>query len=345
MATVKEIAERANVSIGTVDRVIHNRGRVSSDTRKRIEDIIRELDYSPNFFAKNLRRGQNYRFSVLMPRKEQDNSFWSLIWQGMEKATAELSAYNIEVTPYYYDRNSDRSFQIQSNKILSEIPDGLIIAPVLSVNLKDFIERIPDTVPYVFVDSRIDNSKPISYIGHHPYKSGVLAAKLMKLLAGEKQGTIAVIRSYLEEYHMDQRARGFHSYFANDEGITLVDYNITGVENRKSYTEITKRCVQSNSDLIGIFVTNVYTNYVAEYLSVLDQTQKPKLIGYDLVKENIKYLKDGVIDFLLSHRPDIQGYNALMQLYDYRVIKRDVESEPFMPIDILTKENIDFIKI
>ena len=64
MATIKEIAELAKVSIGTVDRVIHNRGRVSKETEKKIKAIIDELNYQPNFFAKNLKLSKEFNFNL-----------------------------------------------------------------------------------------------------------------------------------------------------------------------------------------------------------------------------------------------------------------------------------------
>jgi len=51
---VKEIARRAKVSIGTVDRVLHNREGVSEKTKTKINKIIQELDYQPNILARRL---------------------------------------------------------------------------------------------------------------------------------------------------------------------------------------------------------------------------------------------------------------------------------------------------
>ena len=53
---IKDIAERAGCSIGTVDRVIHNRGKVSAPVKKRVLEIIKELDYKPNVNARVLAR-------------------------------------------------------------------------------------------------------------------------------------------------------------------------------------------------------------------------------------------------------------------------------------------------
>ena len=54
MATIKEIAEKAGVSIGTVDRVLHNRGMVNAQTKERVETVMKELNYRPNQVAQGL---------------------------------------------------------------------------------------------------------------------------------------------------------------------------------------------------------------------------------------------------------------------------------------------------
>ena len=60
MATIKDIAKLANVSIGTVDRVIHNRGYVSPDTKKRVKQAIKTLNYTPNIYARQLKLAKKY---------------------------------------------------------------------------------------------------------------------------------------------------------------------------------------------------------------------------------------------------------------------------------------------
>lgn len=54
LSGVKEIARRANVSIATVDRVLHNRVGVALKTKEKIESIIKDMDYKPNILAKRL---------------------------------------------------------------------------------------------------------------------------------------------------------------------------------------------------------------------------------------------------------------------------------------------------
>ena len=64
--TLKDIAERANVSAATVDRVIHGRGNSRPETIERIRRAIDELGYRPNRAAAHLVRGRAWRIGVMI---------------------------------------------------------------------------------------------------------------------------------------------------------------------------------------------------------------------------------------------------------------------------------------
>jgi LacI family transcriptional regulator len=88
-------------------------------------------------------------------------------------------------------------------------------------------------------------------------------------------------------------------------------------------------------------VTNSRVFSVASFLEKSKRTDI-SLIGYDFLKENIEYLKKGLIDFLICHKPEEQGYRGLMALYQTLVLGSPVDKVHFMPIDIITKENQAF---
>ena len=343
MTTVKKIAELAEVSIGTVDRVIHKRGRVSKETREKIEKIINELGYTPNFFAKSLRRSKVYSFAVLIPQSEQDNNFWKLFHPGIERARKQLEAYNVKISIFNYDRTSGESFKRESWKMLQSEPDGFILAPVLMPAVEAFVHQIPENIPYVFIDSPIQNTNCLFHIGHNSYQSGRLAGQLTNTSIGGKSGTVAVFRSFGRMIHMADRVNGFRDYMSNRNDIQLKYYDIKGVESNKFYADLTEQAISESPDLLGIYITNAYAHGIARYLQENNLKKELSLVGYDLVDENIKYLKEGYIDFLISLRPDLQAYRALFALYRSLVQNRVMDdSEVKIPIDILTKENIDY---
>ena len=66
-----------------------------------------------------------------------------------------------------------------------------------------------------------------------------------------------------------------------------------------------------------------------------------KFIGYDLLQKNVKALKSGKVNYLLAQRPEIQSYRGMKALCEYKIFKNEIKRKNFMPIDILTSENID----
>ena len=83
MATIKEVAERARVSVATVSRVVNNSGYVSTDLRERVEDAMRALQYKPSALARSLRRQETHTIGVLVPALNQP--FFSTLIFAMEK--------------------------------------------------------------------------------------------------------------------------------------------------------------------------------------------------------------------------------------------------------------------
>ena len=103
---IKDIAERAGVSPGTVDRVLHNRGRVSSEARAKILQIVEEMNYEPNLIARALGSNKIYRLAALIPDDNVD-LYWEAPRQGIEKAEKDLKQFGIiidnshEILPCY----------------------------------------------------------------------------------------------------------------------------------------------------------------------------------------------------------------------------------------------------
>jgi LacI family transcriptional regulator len=68
----------------------------------------------------------------------------------------------------------------------------------------------------------------------------------------------------------------------------------------------------------------------------------PKIVGYDLIPQNIALLREGKIDFLICQKPELQGFHAIHLLFDYLVKKEVIRKENYTSIDLITRENIDF---
>jgi LacI family transcriptional regulator len=82
---IKDIAQLAGVSVGTVDRVLHNRGRVSEDALTKVMGVLDQIDYKPNLIARTLGANKTYRIAALMPDPKQD-PYWAYSRSGLTQA-------------------------------------------------------------------------------------------------------------------------------------------------------------------------------------------------------------------------------------------------------------------
>ena len=343
ISTIKEISKRVGVSIGTVDRVLHQRGRVSKETEERVRRIIEEIDYRPNVFAKHLRLSKIFNFGILMPKPSQDSHYWTLPIQGIARAQHELATQKVRARYFFYDKFSPGSFGKISAELLQTPLDGILMAPVLSKSFESFIKDIPDGLPYVFFDSYISNARPLAYIGQDSFQSGVLSARLMQMLLPDKGG-IAVFRVLPEDYHIDERLNGFVSYCRRQIGMDAHVFEIDGDRSVETRRRTFEKAFGEIPDLRGVFVTNATTHQVASHVKSLGLQGKVHIIGYDLIDENARFLREGVIDFLISQQSERQGYEGIYALYRHVVLKMPVESKIMMQLDIVTLENVDYYK-
>ena len=94
--TIKEIAEYANVSRGTVDRALHGRGGIRPDVERRILAIAESMGYKPNSVAKSLANlKKKMTVGLLLPSIQ--NPFFTDLIQGATDAQKALEDYGIEV--------------------------------------------------------------------------------------------------------------------------------------------------------------------------------------------------------------------------------------------------------
>ncbi|MFD2937441.1 LacI family DNA-binding transcriptional regulator [Spirosoma flavum] len=343
---VKEIARRANVAIATVDRVIHNRTGVSAKTREKINKIIAELNYQPNLLARQLASGKIISIAVLIPSVTEETDFWEAPLQGIQQAEAEIRSYGININLFFFELNNPNSFITQANKILDSTVDGIVLAPSFVDEAQEFTTTCQQKgIPFVFIDADIPGQESLSYIGPPLFQSGYLAGKLSTYKLREASKLLVVnIATSLDSFTYKQIEEGFRTYFTDHKlkyPILRADIQQTDFASIAHYLQ---ELFDANTDIDAVFVSNSRVFSVARFLNSRQSFQKPLLIGYDFVNENIRYLANGTIDFLICHQPKDQGYRSIMALYQHLVLLAPIAKEYYMPIDIVTQENQAFYR-
>lgn len=342
-----DIARMAGVSTGTVDRVLHNRGRVSEEKRAKVEKVLKEINYEPNMVARFLASKKSYKFAILAPTYSSGD-YWQLVCEGIDKATDELKKFNISTEYFLFNQYDRFSFLNAVNSLKEKEFDGVLIATLFG----DYVIKLSkelDTkgMPYIYIDSGISGQKDLSYFGGDSFGTGVIAAKLLLNEVGTSADIIiAHIRFRYKEISVQMKTRenGFMEYLENNN----FRGNIHHIEiNPDDYTKTlleVKDIINNSQGLVGGIVLNSRIYELVTLLEKLDadQQNKIRLVGHDAIERNIKGLRDGRISFILSQRPELQGYDALKAMGNYFLFTQVPEKVNYMPIDILIKENVDY---
>ena len=335
---IKDIADKAGVSIGTVDRVLHDRGEVSKKTKEKILAIIEAYDYHPNIMAQALTSKKTYVFATLIPKPDSENSYWEQPLKRIADAVKSLREYNIKLEQFFFNQNSKSEFKKQFENIIKIKPQAVLIAPVFATEAQSFTEILFESnIPFVFINSDIKNSKRLCFVGQDDFQSGMLAGKLASINLNSEDTVLVVniTKNYKNKRHYVNRNKGFMNYFKNKP------FKVVKLELKDDFTKSFKLVLKENPDIRSIFVTNSKVYKVANLLKQ-SRLKDITLIGYDLIDENIKYLNNEFIDFLISQNSIDQGYKGIYYLFDSVVKKTPVKKEDLMPITIITKENIDY---
>ena len=337
--TVKEIAKLAGVSIGTVDRVLHNRGRVLPETAEKINAIIKKNRYTPNPIARRLKRQKSYRFCALIPGGNMDSGYWNQAIIGIQGEIREMASLGIETEIMEYNHFDAAEFKRAAREILDKNPDGVIFAPVSPEDAKPFVEKLhAKKIPYAFFDSDLPGARPICAIGQDSYKGGYLAGRLLRLFIGRTPSSVAVFYTPMS-YHISRRKDGFMSY-SREQGIRTVVKKYTHNDGKVISEKEIVNFLEKQPDLQGVFVSYADVHQVAEAAEERRKKGGFFIVGYDLVPANYSLLKEGRIDAIISQRPQEQSRQAFLSLYRHIVLENAVEPSIEMPLDIYVRENL-----
>lgn len=339
---IKDIAEKAGVSTGTVDRVIHNRGNVSPSARAKVLEVMEKLKYEPNIIASTLAYNRTIQIATFMPDPDTD-PYWKYPQQGIDKAIKAVGHYGVEMQSYYFDLFDPASFQKAGEELIQQKPDALLFPPLFlqeSEYLLDRCEELDITVSFINTD--IEGRKALSYVGQDSYQSGVLAGKLLNVGYRRPLRTLVLHlgKETTNAKHLLDKERGIKDYFAGnyDGESPIVMAHYADFDDQAKLREFLIEVNRDNPGLSGIFVTNSRAYKLVKALKD-EEVAHLRIVGFDLLPENLKYLDERKISFLINQNPAQQGYLGIMNIVNKLIFRKTVNRIQHLPLDIVVSEN------
>ena len=314
--TIKDIAMHAGVSRGTVDRVLNNRGGVNHDVAKRILEIAKQLNYTPNRAGKVLAACKKpVSVGVILP--SIGNSYFKAVIDGINAAAAQLGDFGLTVV---LKEMKGFDTQVQLRLIDELVESGVSAVCLVPIDDSLIAEKINSLyergIPVISINSDIADTKRLCYVGADYEKSGRTAAQLLGLITGNKANVLVVTGSCKMKGH-NQRIVGFNKVVKSQfDGIKVADVFECNDDNFTAYC-IVKENLAKNSRIDSLFLAAGGVLGACE--AVTDSKRNVNIISFDETEEIKDLILNDVIKATICQQPFEQGYKPINIVFDYLV--------------------------
>lgn len=321
MATIKDVAREAGLTVTTVSRVLNNRGYISEATRKKVYQVMAGLDYQPNEIARSLYRKHSKMIGVIIPTVS--HPFFGELSSAIELSAYE-AGYKIVLCNSHLDQTKERVYVdlLKRHKM-----DGIVMAShTLEV---DEYENL--NMPLVTVDRQISPSIPS--ISSDSFEGGRLAAQLL-LRKGAKRA--AHICGSLK---LDLLPNRRHDAFVQEmtaHGVPpiVVQTNID-VFDVTQYESLVNRLFDEHPDIDAVFASDVKAAHVIQTCHRLGKRvpQDVMVVGYDDIK-----LANLLVPRLTTvHQPIDEMGRRIVELIIRQVNGEEVPSMTVLPVTLIER--------
>ena len=340
--TAQKIAELAGVSRGTVDRALHDRGRVNPEVAARIRKIADELGYKPNIVGQALVRSkQGVRIGVILQSIETPTM--QIVQEGTRRAADELRTSGCEVVMRLLRGLDDELLLESIEELASQGIQGLAISPNNTPELRQCINELDEQgIPVVTFNSDVPGSRRLCFVGQDCYRAGQTAACLMHQLLPDGSEVLP-LTGHLNNSAHNNRLNGFLDTLRQENlgGLRILPFQPCFDRDDYAY-EVTQHALREHPDIAGIYVASNGQEGVCRAVEEEGRKGQIKIIAYDLNEPNMQLLRSDSLSFVLDQEAFEQGYRPPYLLYEYLMHKKQPAHELlYTDIAIRTKYNSD----
>ena len=290
--TVHDVATEAQVSLATVDRVLNNRGGVSSKAVAKVKAAVAQTGYVRNLAAANLSRRRVYRFCFVVP--SGDTGFVALLLSALERERMAMLEEQIliQVIP---TRAFDVADQISALRSLD--CDAVAIMVSEAPEIQQEVTRLRASgVRVITLVADLPNSDREAYVGLDNVAAGRTAGDFAGRLI-HRSGAVLMIAGSLSSRDHNERLMGFR-------GVMKERYNhltlLSAVEGNDDAATVERLVANSAAQqpLLGIYAIGAGNRGLVRAVKALDP--KPVAIVHELTATSRDGLRDGTIDLVLD---------------------------------------------
>lgn len=342
--TINDVAKAAGVSKGTVDRVLHNRGEVSRKSKEKVLRVIEELGFKPNLYASLLASQKERVICCLLPECNP-GEFWSLAYKGLAEGADVVGRYGIKVNVVKYDQYSIGSFRQACAQVLESEPSGVILAPLFRDEVLNFTSVLSSRgIPYIYIDTKLEETGYLAYFGMPMYQSGQLCADLL-VNRHDVPEKIYVIRISRDKEGLSdptvERRSGFLDYMSEKYPHVLIENVFIDPKDEDGIEACLDRTLGADAERRNVVMFNSRIHIVSDYMEKRG-IKGWRVVGFDALQKNMEALRTDRVQVLVAQHADRQALEAVTAMTDHLIMGAAVRKDNFTQMDILTKYNCDY---
>lgn len=334
---IREIATALGISIGTVDRALHNRPGVNPKTRAKVLKMAERLQYRPNVAARNLKLNRRIRLAVHLP--QEIASFFDPLREGVRAAAAMAHGVKIDLDFRTYPRLGDGDVQLMKEDLGREY-DGIVITPGNPAAIEPMIRQfVAKGTAVICVASDAPRSGRLATVSVDAAISGGIAAELLGT-AIRSDGLVATITGDLSTFDHAEKLRGFAATLATlAPHLTLLPA-VESHERPKDAYQATLALLKRQPTPMGFYISTANSIPVLHALDEHNLLKSVAVVTTDLFPELAGLLESGKILATIYQRPFTQGKTAFEALVRWLV--EGIRPEPVMRLapHIILRSNL-----
>lgn len=302
MATMKDVAQRAGVGVGTVSRVINRVPGVKESTLIKVNQAIKELNYIPDEYARGLKTKSSRTIALILPS----------VWYPFFSEFAYYVEKRLNKEDYKLLLCNSNDNPTEEAKYIKMLKQNKIDA-IIAITYSDIEQYIYSNIPFVSLDRYFD--KKVSYVTSDNYEGGKLAAR--KLLEHGAR-SLAYVGSYSKYPNGTMlRRAGFRDYLKN----IGIDYKeIFLQEPVNDFTPYILEMLKVHPKIDGIFchtdslllklrkILNQYGYRVPEDIQLIGfdgmNLSSDLPLGISTIAQPVEQLANGAVDLVLRKIAD-----------------------------------------
>lgn len=326
--TIKQIAEICGVSRGTVDRVLNNRGKVKPKTEQLVRQIADELGYVPNLAGKVL-AAKKKPMVIGVILASLGNAFFDDVMRGIHRAENEIADYGATVVLKNL-KGYDVRQQLDAIDSLAQEVQAIILNPISDPRIAQRINELVDAgLCVVTINTDIQNSRRMCYVGSDYVKGGETACGMLGLITGGK-AEIGVLTGSPQILGHNQRIEGFRAVMERRfPGFHLADFRQTDDDDIRAF-EVTKEMLISHPEITALYIVAGGVYGVCRAVISMGLEDRVQVLCYDSTPASVEMMHKGLIKAIICQQPFTQGNRSVHLAFDYLVSGVVPEKEQYI---------------